>query len=56
MRVLFFIAIVFVTNRVLAADTDAADVVKADAVEAGTSCVVIHEKSPADGEKNVTCF
>ena len=27
-----------------------------DAVEAAGSCVVIHEKSEADGEKIVTCF
>ena len=56
MRNIFFIVIMFATHGAHAADIAEADAVTTDAVEAGTSCVVIHEKSPADGEKNVTCF
>ena len=56
MRALFFIVVVFATNAVCATETAEADAVTADAVEAGTSCVVIHEKSSAGGEKSVTCF
>ena len=55
-RALFFIVVVFATNAVCATDTAEADAVTADAVEAGTSCVVIHEKSSAGSEKSVTCF
>lgn len=37
---------------VLMADLASAE----DAVEAASSCIVIHENSEADGEKTVTCF
>lgn len=37
---------------VLMADLASAE----DAVEAASSCIVIHENSAADGEKTVTCF
>lgn len=56
MRARLFVLIVSVTNIGYAADSEQADGAKADAVEAGGSCVVIHDKSHADGDKNVTCF
>jgi hypothetical protein len=65
-RVLFFSLIVIVIGTACAADTAEKDAVmadavkpeavKPDAVEAAASCVVIHEKSDADGVNNITCF
>ena len=56
MRTLIIVPLMFLSCVVTAADTVEEDAVEEDAVEAAGSCMVIHEKGDADGEKNTTCF
>lgn len=56
MRVLFILLVIIAIDFASAADTVEADAVKPEAAEAAASCVVIHENSNVDVEKNITCF
>lgn len=56
MKVELIFVVVFAIQVAFAAEPAATDVVKRDAVEAAASCLVIHEKSSNDSDKNITCF
>ena len=56
MRALLIVPLMFLSCVVTATNAVEEDAITAAAVEAAASCVVIHEKRDADGEKSTTCF
>ena len=56
MRALIVVAMMFLSCVATAAGSGEADADAGDAVKAAASCIVIHDKGDADGEKDTTCF